>query len=139
MSIIYFLAPYERQKWLEAHEFQSSDILSDLEIDPIDYSKALSERWPSVQFIHNDANFALTWELPENRQGFVGIRGNLYSNLQVVSFSRAFQESFVNFVLWHRRFVPPRYRLCLFDTGSPQSLEITLDARDDVLSRFVGY
>jgi hypothetical protein len=143
MSIIYFLAPFQRQRWIEAHNTHQSSSLSHLQINPVDYAKALSERWSSVKFVpttrENDSYFALTWELPEEHEGYSGLRGNLYSNLQVVSFSRAVKQTFVSFVLWYRPFVPSHYPIYLLDSISPQSLRITTNTPEDAISLFVGY
>jgi hypothetical protein len=143
MSVMYFLAPFERHKWIEASNINEINSLSNLHINPTDYAKALSEHWPSIKFVKvkqdHDADFALTWELPEYQKGYAGLRGELYFNLPVVSFSRASKESFVDFVIWHRIFVPAHYPLYLFDSSSPQSLEIGSSTTADVISNFVGY
>lgn len=143
MSIIYFVAPYERQRWIESHEVGQGEPPSELRIDPEDYASALTERWPLVDLVLSPqvdkAEFPLTWTLPSNNEHVAGMTGKLYRNLQVVSFSRAPKEIFYDYMLWHRLFVPALYTLYLFDSSSVDSNEITSYTNERDIAKFCGY
>ena len=130
MSTIFFIAPYTRENWIDAFDSGQEVSNSDLQISPENYKQALSQRWPLTQFKQSDT-LALGWILPSDRASFSGMRGHLYQNLQVVSFGGTYKALFVDFILWHRAYVPAPQRLYIFNSSEEQSVEIKADANTD--------
>src|SRR3954453_3093630 len=96
-------------------------------IDPDTYGEALQKRWPysNVGRVASE-HYILSWELDKETE--LGAPGGLFSDGKVVSFGSNPQKDAMDFVLWHRAFVPEQYPLFLFD----QSLSIVFELKSDV-------
>ncbi len=66
------------------------------------------------------------------------MRGNLYQNLQVVSFGGVYKALFVEFILWHRAYVSASQRLYIFNSSKEQSAQIKPDATESDIIKITG-
>ena len=126
MSIQFFITPYEPSEW------EMSSI--DLKIDLIEMKRNFLERWPNAEFSSTPKG-GLTWNIrEENSAGFFG---SVQHNLQIVSFNPGNWRTILDFIIWYREFVPPIYKLFLFNSTSSNSLELTPNTTRETVSRFV--
>lgn len=135
MSTRYFIAPFDPKAWEDPND-TSPKPTSDLSIEPRAYRKALVERWHDVTLSNT---VGLSWELPPEAGEYGGLQGSLQSNNQIVSFAAGPKQSFIDFVLWHRRFVPEKYPLYLFNSSSWDSLKLTSETTAPDVAEFAGF
>ena len=114
MSTSFFIGPIDPTSWY-TEESSDQKPTSDLMIDPNLYRVELMKRWPFADIGEGGEHYALFWKL--DTEAGLGPEGGLQSDLQHVSF-RYSDLTFVDFVLWHRRFVPSQYVLYLFNSSS---------------------
>jgi hypothetical protein len=124
MSTTFFIAPFDPSVWNQSLDL-SAQTPSDLRIDPLHYQKALQRRWAETAFTSDCIACGLEFDLPSEAESSMGLRGCLQANLQVVDFDTAPLQSFIDFILWHRAYVPSRFPLYLFNTASWDSLLLT--------------
>jgi len=105
-------------------------------IDPSEYARLMKLRWPyaKIGFVNNKS-YVLDWEL--NHRDRLGPLGGLQSNRLVVSFGSNPQEDAIEFILWHRDFVPLGIPLFLFNSNLDLIFELkTGVSREDLISLF---
>ncbi len=124
MSTTFFMAPFDPSTWSQPAD-SVERTTSDLYLDPVDYRDAMCRRWADASISFNCEACSLEFELPLVSAEYAGLRGCLQSNLQVVDFDTAPQKSFVDFILWHRAYVPKDFPLYLFNAASWDSLLLT--------------
>ena len=92
------------------------DEAANYRIDPLEYIRLMKLRWPyaKVVFVNNEY-YEYNWEL--NQHDRLGLLGGLQSNRLVVSFNSNPHEDVIEFILWHRDFVPTDIPLFLFNTN----------------------
>jgi hypothetical protein len=85
--------------------------------EPDAYAAALSERWPSVRIVYlpPDRTSFYQFELPSNDGS--GILGNLTRDKTTVVFTYYHIEQALDFIIWHRSYVPGGIPLFFFDEG----------------------
>ncbi len=137
MSIIFFIAPFDPGIWNHSDDLAALEA-SDLRLDPVDYQAALRQRWTDALISFNCEACSLEFELPLETEGYAGLRGCLQANLQIVDFETAPRQSFVDFILWHRAYVPARYPLYLFNAASWDSLLLTRQTTEAAVLEFTG-
>ena len=139
MSTIFLIAPYERGAWIEAND-RGEVLISDLKIDPDTYNQGVQKRWPLaiVEPVPSVCPYQIQWLLPTGREGFGGFCVSLWRNLQVVVFDTGPKEVFLDFVLWHRSFIPTIHRLFLFNLASSDCLELKSNTTAQDLIAFTG-
>jgi hypothetical protein len=104
----------------------------DIRIDPEEYARAMKRRWPDGNIGHvTIGSYILHWEL--NRGNELGILGGLQENRLVVSFGSAPMNNAIEFIIWHRNFVPAKQKLFLFD----ESLETIIELKSDLTSKML--
>lgn len=114
-----------------------SDIAaSDYEINVELYQTAMRQRWVYANIISlTDTPYALSWEL--NEANSRGILGGLQTDRKTVSFGITHLDSAVDYILWHRQFVPKVVQLYLFDENLDLNFELTTDASKDLLKQLI--
>ncbi len=141
MSVSFYIAPYTIQMW-ENSTSDGKQLSNDLEIDPEEYGKSLLEHWPGVKIqpFRSGANSKelIQWILPTQRDGFAGLRIKLLPNRQIIAFEPGPKELFLEFILWQRKYVPHIYPLFLYNSSSPDSLELTLNTTEIDVMNFTG-
>lgn len=124
MSTTFFIAPFNPSHWDHSDDLTPL-ASSDLCVDPVHYLDAMCKRWTEANISFNCEACSLEFELPLECAEYAGLRGCLQANLQVVDFDTAPQQSFVDFILWYRAYVPGRFPLYLFNAASWDSLLLT--------------
>jgi len=141
MSISFYVAPFTGRQWRKLGHSPTEQI-GDLVINPDEYKNEMTKRWPTVEFQApaevTVPHFALQWKLPTSNPEYSGLKGYLYPNLQVVSFGFGPKGSFLEFILWHRSFIPPKYKLYLFNSSSTNSLPIKQTTTGQDIIDFTG-
>jgi hypothetical protein len=138
MSIVFYIASYPPSKWAESN-FSHVERLDGVIVDVNQYRKALELRWAAVSFQSPlDRNYVLEWTLPPSRLGFAGLQGQLSANGQIVTFGSGPKESFLDFILWHRSFVPTESNLYLFSSISNQALLMESGISSEEIINFTG-
>jgi hypothetical protein len=95
-------------------------------IDLETYADQMKKNWPYAKVMTFSGDYVLWWEL--NHENKLGPQGGLQDNRLVVSFGNAPEEDVIDFILWHRDFVPKDVPLFLFD----ESLYLTFEIRSGV-------
>jgi hypothetical protein len=141
MSVSFYIAPYDPPDEDDPN-FQEKINGSALKIDPKAYETAILKRWPQTVIetpLKSNDSFALPhWILPTQREGYSGLRVRLLLDIQVVAFGIGPEETFLDFILWHRSFIPTHYQLFLFNSSDTNSLELTGDTTAQDISEFTG-
>jgi len=102
-------------------------------IDPSEYALQMRQQWPDAKIVDlTTGGYVLHWEL--NRKGRLGLSGGLQSNGLVVNFASGPQADVIEFVLWHRAFVPSRISLYLFDANLDLVIELKPGIRKEDLT-----
>ncbi len=129
MSISFFIGPFDPALW----EFGDPDPMptSELHIEPAEYETKLLERFPYAKRYSKDI---WSWSLDEHDTP--GIYLLLHEDWQYVSFGLG--ANFVDFILWHRRMIPARHKLFLFNSSSWSSLELLWDTPQSQIEDFTG-
>jgi hypothetical protein len=139
-STHFFISPFPAELWKDPDDPMPKPT-SDLRIDPALYRDGLLQRWPEI-FIYSPSSTPeydyLKWELPPESHEYSGLWGVLQRNGQYVEFGTGPDRSFVDFILWHRSFVPPQYPLYLFNWSSWDSLLLNPDVTEDEIVQFTG-
>jgi len=130
MSISFFIGPFYPALW----EFGNPDPapVSDLRIDPEDYSRKLLNRWPHTK---RNPEEERSWTIKEVESS--GLRILLHPDLQYVSFGLG--PHFTDFILWHRELVPKKYSLFLHNSSSWDSLEISPGITRKEIQKFTTF
>lgn len=140
MSVRFFITPYDPATWKDENAHIEKPT-SDLSIDVSKYAQELRKRWPNAEIhltvVDDDLTYLLDWRLPPE-SGVSGLPGQLQNDHQVVSFGTGPKDSFLDFILWHRAFVPSYYQLFLFNSSSWNSLELKMDTTKRDIGSFVG-
>ena len=137
MSTTFFIAPYDPILWKHYDE-KTARPTSELFIESADYRAALAQRWPEITFSLGCEACGLEFELPLDSAQYSGLRGCLQTNGQIVDFETAPPHIFVDYILWHRLFVPFRHTLYLFNMGSWESLVLTSETTEFDIMEFTG-
>lgn len=137
MSTTFFIAPFDPSTWNYSDE-PALVVSGDLCVDPVDYRDAMCKRWLEASFSFNCEACSLEFELPLETVDYAGLHGCLHANLQVVDFDTAPRQSFVNFILWHRAYVPGQFPLYLFNAASWDSLLLTRQTTEADVLEFTG-
>lgn len=121
MSTTFFILPFDPKAWEDPND-TSPKPTSDLRISREDYRQALINRWEGITLpSYSD----LSWELPPESREYGGLHGYLQENQQIVSFGTGPKQSFIDFILFHRSFVPEDYELFLCNSSSWDRLLLT--------------
>jgi len=140
MSVNFYISPYNRLI-PETLNYQNKNI-NELKINFEDYRNAILTHWPLTKVEmppKSDGLPALChWILPSQLEGFSGLRVALLLNLQVVVFGTGPKKVFLEFILWHRNFVPANYPLFLFNSSSTDSLKLKNDVKEQDIIDFTG-
>ncbi len=103
-------------------------------IDRVEYANKICVRWPYAAINQVSlGGYILSWEL--NKENELGASGGLQANKLVVSFGSNPLEDAVDFVLWHREFVPIAQDLFLFG----ESLQDNLKLKPDITPESVKF
>jgi hypothetical protein len=85
-------------------------------IDPTSYAEAILARWKFARVVKPErATYLLTWEL--NEEGNRGILGGLQGDSKTVTFGTNYFQNSLDFILWHRVYVPENISLYLYDAN----------------------
>lgn len=137
MSVRFFIGPFDPKLWEDPNSPPDPEPVSSLRIDPVAYKKALFKRWPSVKEISFDEiKGVVWWRLNEHNQWGVEVR--LQNNFQYVSISSS-GVNFIEFILWHRAYVPDEYPLFLFSDSGWDSLMLTPATTKEEVVQFAGF
>lgn len=137
MSNSFFIGPIDVAVWMDAPDDDKPT--SDLRIEPAAYERALVARWPDVGIAQQViSHCVLYWELPTEAGQPTGLPGQLFNDHQLVSFAAGPKQSLVDFVLWHRSYVPSHYRLYLFHAEGWERLELTPTTSEQDILDFTG-
>jgi len=104
-------------------------------IDPDAYTDQMRHRWPYAEVARVSGIYVLWWEL--NHENRLGPQGGLQSNRLVVSFGNAPEEDAIDFILWHRGFVPEDVPLFLFDESLYLTFEISSEITREELAALI--
>ena len=138
MSTSFFITAVDPRAW-EDPDDTSPKPTSDLRIDVQLYREGLACRWEGITFLNSDAShMKLSWELPLEEKECGGLQGDLHEDQQSVSFGTGPKKSFIDFVLWHRSFVPEKYPLFLSNSSSWDSLKLTRNTTEQDIVDFTG-
>jgi hypothetical protein len=140
MSTHFFIGPFPAELWKNADD-TSPEPTSNLRIDPALYRNELLRRWPNIFFYSQSSTpdyDHLKWELPPESHEYSGLWGVLQRNGQYVEFGTGPKRSFLDFILWHRSFVPSQYPLYLFNWSSWDSLLLKPESTGDDIVQFTG-
>jgi hypothetical protein len=131
MSISFFIGPFYPKLW----QFGKPDPapISDLQIDPNNYSQKLFYRWPHT--IRN-SEYELSWTISQVKGGS-GLRILLHSDKQYVSFGLS--QNFTDFIVWHREVIPDKYPLFLHNSSSWDSLELLPGISREKIQEFTTF
>lgn len=99
------------------------DQTNEYRIDPNMYASQMKQRWPYADVARTSGAYVVWWEL--NHENRLGPQGGLQNNRFVVSFGNAPEDDVIDFILWHRDFVPKDVPLFLFD----ESLYLTFEVK----------
>jgi hypothetical protein len=136
MSVTFFIAPFDPQLWRQ--DTPTHELAAHLTIDLEQYATTLRQQWPHLQEVHPppDSPFPVYWHLNEAQMR--GIEVQLNPNFPIVSFKRH-DVNFVDFILWHRQFIPQDYPLFLFnDSGWPERLPLSPTTSRQAILDFCG-
>lgn len=127
----FVIAPYKSRNGLS----QIPDLrpANDLRIEPTEYKRSLSERWPGVAFYDTPSYIPLSWGLLVSKNG-ARVFGVLDEDMQTVSLDTPYEE----FFLWHRSVIPSHYALFLFNDSDFEDMELTSETTLEELKYFVG-
>jgi hypothetical protein len=134
VSTTFYIAPFDPKAWEDPDDTNPKPT-SDLHIKITEYSEQLQQRWPEITFSHW---FPINWQLPPESGQYSGLSGCLQENQQIVSFGTGPKQSFVDYILWHRSFVPEHYQLFLFNSSSWDSLILTRNTTEQDIIDFTG-
>lgn len=110
----------------------------DLIIDPEYYRQQLLLKWPGTKIVESTVGFSLQWVLwdilKDGQLESCGI-GQLHRDKQIVSVDTPYEEYF----LWHRKLVPSRYQLFLFNESDiTKNLKLMPDMTIDTIEHYCG-
>jgi hypothetical protein len=136
VSTAFYITPFDPKAWENPNDTNPKPT-SDLHIEPAVYREKLKERWNEIVFF-TSSPFPLEWELPPESNQYSGLSGQL-ENHQIVSFGTGPKKSFLDFILWHRSFVPEQYQLFLFHSSAWfDSLILTMKTTEQDIINFTG-
>jgi hypothetical protein len=103
MTVTFFIGPFDPALWAEGDPAEAPT--SDLRIDPHTYAQHLRAHWPHLKEYRPDVDNPsfVYWVLHDATTH--GIEVHLHSDQQYVSFTWT-GNNFLEFILWHRAFVP---------------------------------
>lgn len=129
MSVSFFISPFDPALW----EQGEPDLYptSALRIDPKEYSREILHRFP---YSTEHSSEEWSWSLDDPIGPGASIL--LHSDRQIVSFSLG--TNFLDFILWHRGFVPAEHDLFLFNSSSWDSLLLTQNTTREEVRQFTG-
>lgn len=107
---------------------------SDYRIDPAIYADQMRVRWTYAQISHAQSEYILHWNL--DKESRIGMTGGLQRDQQTVSFGRNPIEDTVEFIMWHRGFVPSTHQLFLFNVEL-EIIELKPETTEDELHAFL--
>lgn len=137
MSVKFFIGPFDPKLWEDPNAPPDPKPVSSLRIDPAAYKMALFERWPTAKELSfENIKGAVWWRL--NKHNLCGVEVRLQNNLQYVSISSG-GINFIEFILWHRAYVPAEYKLFLFNDSGWDSLVLTSATTKEEVVQFTGY
>lgn len=129
MSRAYFIADRDPMDY----SLDPIDEETRLKIDVADYKNELMERWPDITF-DEPYSMILCAVLPPVTKGRAGQRIKLVSEDTV---SMKLGDTFYDFILWHRSYVPSKYRLFLYDEDPISSFEISPNTTEADIRTFI--
>jgi hypothetical protein len=92
----------------------------------------MTYQWPHANIVKvPTANYVFHWEL--DRTDRLGLSGGLQANRLVVSFGNAPYEDFIDFIVWHRAYVPSHQGLFLFHESVSFVLELEPGIHEEYL------
>ncbi len=132
MSISFFIGPFLPSLW----EYGNPDPcpVTDLRIDPEEYSRMLFTRWPHAK---RNSEEKLSWTINVNEDLGFGLRILLHPDLQYVSFGLG--PNFTDFILWHRKFVPEKYTLFFHNSSSWDSLKLIPEITREEIQKYTTF
>lgn len=105
-------------------------------IDPVEYHAKMQENWPYARIYNaHVGDYILSWELNNDKN--LGASGGLQANRLVVSLSSNPQRDAVDFILWHRSFVPNIQQLFLFDESLTMIVELEPDLTEETIQKLI--
>lgn len=135
MSVKFFIGPFDPKLWEDENNPPDPKPESSLRIDPTAYKKALLQRWPTARG-GASKHFAGMWTLDE--YNLHGVEVHLNNDLQYVSLSSN-SVNFIEFILWHRAYVPAEHELFLFNDSGWDSLVLTPATTKEDIVEFTGF
>ena len=129
MSVSFFISPFDPAIWEQ--EEPDPYPTSTLYIDPEEYSRKILHRFP---YATKPRSEKWNWWLDDPTGPGASVL--LHPDRQIVSFSLG--ENFLDFILWHRGFVPEDHDLFLFNSSSWDSLLLTKNTTHDEVRLFTG-
>lgn len=106
--------------------------VSEFRIEVGEYAKAMQQNWPDANiYIPDSGQYSLRWELTTKTER--GILGGLQTDKMTVSFGISYFDSALQFILWHRKYVPPEVALYLFDENLLLMYQLRFDDRREDL------
>ncbi|MCL4249849.1 MAG: hypothetical protein KJ065_17010 [Anaerolineae bacterium] len=109
-------------------DVSKSDYLIDVEL----YSSAIRQKWKSAKVVTPPGGtYVLEWEL--NEEHSLGLLGGLQSDRRTVSFGINYFDNALDYILWHREYVPNDVVLYLFDANLDLIHRLTTETSRDEL------
>lgn len=135
MSVHFVIGPFDPQLWLSEEAPVKPE--SSLRIDADTYREALLKRWPTARELQSEY-FAggVWWNLDE--YNVLGIEVHLHKDLQTVTMS-PYGVNLIEFILWHRAFVPAEYALFFHRSMHADRLVLTPATTKEDIYEFTGY
>jgi uncharacterized protein (DUF952 family) len=137
MSNPYVIVPYEptEENWARLEELHKT---IDLRIDPVIYAQSILAKWPFATVGTGMGEFAfegtLDWRSSDGIK-WAGGEVHLHRDLQTI----IARHPSLDFIFWHRAFVPARYRLYLSNAGSGDFQELLPGLTLQEMARQIGF
>ncbi|MDH5606809.1 MAG: hypothetical protein OEY93_07970 [Anaerolineae bacterium] len=131
----FIITPYEPTD--DPSKWEALRTASDLKINPAEYKRQLLRKWPDAEFFNVTKELPLQWCLDvklKDSSVIPGAIGSLSSDLQTISIDTPNTD----FFFWHRKVIPNKYKLFLFNTSAWDSLELTSSTTVEEIRKFIA-
>jgi hypothetical protein len=129
MTTRFYITPYDPAGWRDPDADSATRPQSDLYIWVSDFTRQLRRTWHRVN--SPPFGFEIEYSKEQGVSGGFMSEGNQILALEV-------GESFNEFVLWYRGYVPSEYPLYLFPEGDWDSLRLTSETTLEDIAAFTG-
>lgn len=138
MASSFFITPFDPAAWQDPDDTTEKPT-SDLRIDRTDLRDQLLERWPvAVVSTERTEYYSAFWRLPPEAAEYAEFQGRLANNQQVIWFDTGPDQSFLDFILWYRHYVPVNDALHLVHESQWDSLILTANTSEEDIIKFTG-